>query len=338
MELVNQRLKCESLIHLSGFDPKGTIPTIKEKHYRIIKDVSVGGDAPKELLKLYEYSQGVKKANNPKQWDIFITKTGHKWYPNESITEHLLMCIGRCLGLSMAESRLYKINTQVRFLSKLFRNERDQILEHGAELYSGYLGDRDFVEEIEEKQMARHFFTVSFTNETIKYIYPHQYEDIFLDFSKMLVFDAIVGNNDRHFYNWAVVKHLRDKHQPKFSPIYDTARALFWNRSDEQLMRIMTDNSALEKMLNNYIFQSKPKVGVEKKPNANHFDVVKVLNSGRFYGTKDVVRDLVNDKNRSKVLELIKDEFGLLFCKERIQLICECLTLRFKELEKVIGK
>ncbi len=338
MELVNDRLKKEKLEKLSGndFSLNGKIDILKFNHYRIIKGTSVGGDAPKELLRVYEYQRNKKQIHRPNKWPIYIAKTGHKWYPLESITEFLLNRIGCCLGLTMAESKLYSINGQIRFLSKLFRKDKHQVLEHGAELYWGYLGDKTFVEQVEQKQMARHFFTLSFTKETLDYIYPHQSDDIFLSLVKMLVFDAIIGNNDRHFYNWGVVKHLRGDHQPRFSPIYDTARALFWNRSDSQIKEIYNDKFRKEKMLYNYIKKSKPKIGIEKFSDCNHFDVVRLLNTNRFNETKDIVNTLINKANADKCRELIYDEFGSLLSKERLELIVNCLSLRFSLLEKEI--
>lgn len=213
----------------------------------------MGGDAPKELMRVYEYEKGHKRAGSPKSWPIYITKTGHKWYPSESITEYLLNRIGMVIGLEMAESKLAFINGQLRFMSKLFRNDTEQMLVHGADLYSGYLGDREFVEEIEEKQLARQFFTVSFTHEALRHIFPYHYEDIFLCFVRMLIFDAIVGNNDRHFYNWGVLKHLRTKHAPFFSPIYDTARALFWNNADSHFLRHRTGSTQRTDLIKKYI-------------------------------------------------------------------------------------
>jgi len=42
---------------------------------------------------------------------------------------------------------------QIRFLSKYFIEEPcNQILDHGADLYAGYLNDREFVEKIEEEK------------------------------------------------------------------------------------------------------------------------------------------------------------------------------------------
>jgi len=210
-------------------------------------------------------------------------------------------------------------------------------LEHGAELYSGYLGDKTFVEQVEESNMARDFFTLSFTRETLDYIYAHQAEDIFLDLVKMLVFDAIIGNNDRHFYNWGVVKHLDHKHQPRFSPIYDTARALMWNRSEEQVISYFNDHSRCESMLRKYVNNSRPKIGIEKNSNCNHIDMVRLLNSGKFKGTKEIVYDFINEEVVKKSIEVLRDEFDSLLGEERMSLITKCLSLRFKVLLKEIS-
>ncbi|MBC8883138.1 hypothetical protein H9X57_06230 [Flavobacterium piscinae] len=51
----------------------------------------------------------------------------------------------------------------------------------------------------------------------------------------MLLFDALTGNNDRHYYNWGVISHIKNEHKPYFSPVYDTARGLLWNDSDKKL-------------------------------------------------------------------------------------------------------
>jgi len=338
MRLVNKPLKVEKAEKSSGDHHrlKNHLPNIKRKYYRIIKGTSVGGDAPKELLRVYEYVSGKRKIDKPSKWPIYIAKTGHKWYPNESITEFLLNRLGCCLGLNMAESKLCYINGQLRFLSKLFRHDKLQLLEHGAELYWGYLSDKDFVEQVEAKQMAREFFTISFTHETFKSIYPHQADDLFMDFVRMLVFDAIIGNNDRHFYNWAILKHLEGRHQPKFSPIYDTARALFWNRSEEHLKKIVKDENQFKQMLNNYVTRSKPKIGLEKNSQCNHFDLIKALNGNKFYGTKDIVNGFINRDNAKKCIELINDEFSTILSEERILVITKCLSLRFEYLFKEI--
>ncbi len=98
--------------NLSGYSPKKllqSVPTIKKADFFILTDFSVGGDAPKDFIKVYRYGETRRK--NVNQWIGYIAKTGHKWYPNESITEHLLnylRVVIECLKLRFQQLR--KIN------------------------------------------------------------------------------------------------------------------------------------------------------------------------------------------------------------------------------------
>ncbi len=343
MILLDDPLKREKVENYSATSDDSFIQrqvnSLKKRHYRIIGGTSVGGDAPKELLRVYRYNEGKKLIDNPHKWEIHIAKTGHKWYPYESITEFVLNKIGECLGLKMAESSLYYVNGQLRFLSKLFRERESQSLVHGAELYAGHLQDKEFVEQIEENQAARDFFTLKFTWEVIRAKFGEEYrsKEILMDFFRMLVFDAIVGNNDRHFYNWAILTDITGKEQPVFSPIYDTARALFWNRNEDFFIALEKDSNS-EKRITNYIINSKPKIGLEKVKNPNHFDIVNSLSRDRFLGSKDVVNELINDKQHSLCMELFNDELGEFYTPARKRIISKCLDLRFNLLKEELKR
>lgn len=333
-----KRLQREKLERISGYNPKlhDDIPSIKHEHYQIIWDVSVGGDAPKELMKMYVYKQGKPQVHNKKLWSSYIVKTGHKWYPYESITEFMLNRLGCTLGLNMAQAGLAKINGQIRFHSKIFLS-RNELLEHGAEIYSGYLGDKDFVEEIEIQKLAREFFTLSFTRNALKHIYPEHWKTIYQEFAKMLVFDAIIGNNDRHFYNWGVVKNIRDLKKVQFSPIYDTARALFWNVDEAQLERWVANPTLMRQRIEKYVDQSQPKIGIEGMKNINHFQIISKLFNDNEHGTKEIVESLINDNNKKSCLELINDEFKDIVSESRLKVIEYCLTLRFERMKYAIN-
>ena len=99
----------------------------------------------------------------------------------EAITEHLLNRIGEVFGFNMAESGLAWFGGQVRFLSKYFLNRpQEQVLDHGADLYAGYLNDREFVEEIEKLHQSPEYFTVQFTQEVFQHFFPENYETLIL--------------------------------------------------------------------------------------------------------------------------------------------------------------
>jgi HipA-like C-terminal domain len=217
----------------TGFMPKKInrfVQVIKKKDFIVDHDFSVGGDAPKNFIRVYEY--GSAKRDDPASWLKYIAKTGHKWYPNESITELLLNNLGSALGLTMAKSKLAIISGQLRFLSEYFLSSPEYELVHGADIFADYVMDKVWVEDVEQKKLARKFFTFQFAEKAIQKAFPQNFSDLLHEFVKLLIFDAIVGNNDRHFYNWGIIKDITDTIPPKFSPIFDTARGLFWNQKE----------------------------------------------------------------------------------------------------------
>jgi hypothetical protein len=321
--------------NLSGYsiNIQRYIPTIKRRNYFIVRDKSVGGDASKEFIKLYEYREkhNVKKRN----WTPYIAKFGHKWYPNESITEHLIVRIGQVLGLKMADSKLVIINKQVRFLSRYFLNSDDLDLTHGYNIYAGYLSDKDIVEEIENQQLAREFFTFQFIENAVKTMFNEHSEPILNDFVRMLFFDAIVGNNDRHYYNWAVITDKREREKPIFSPIFDTARGLFWNDSDEKIVERTINKAQLDVYLNKYIKKSMPKTGFEGVKNPNHIVLVRHLIDHKA-NYKVFLMEIISEQKEEAIFKMIDVEFTHLMTTKRIFLIKECLKMRFTILRNLL--
>ncbi|MFM9949317.1 MAG: hypothetical protein ACKV1O_15375 [Saprospiraceae bacterium] len=90
----------------SGFDPdlRAHVPILPKRH-TLILDEAISGEAPKDFIRVYEYGRTHRK-NRPITWTPYIAKVARKWYPNESITEHLLNRLGFALGATVANSRL----------------------------------------------------------------------------------------------------------------------------------------------------------------------------------------------------------------------------------------
>jgi len=150
------------IINSSGFKiaPHRHCPNLKQGNWYAI-DLAMTGDAPKDFLGIYEYGvDGCKRAKR-KSWPRYIAKVGQKWYPNESITEHLITRIGQALKLNVAESRLVHVRGQLRFLSRYFLSGSEYLL-HGADIFASYLEDHDkeFVQGIEDEGKSPEYFVL----------------------------------------------------------------------------------------------------------------------------------------------------------------------------------
>lgn len=314
----------------------GLIPFIRCSNIFIERSITVNGDAPKELVRIYHYSKdNTYNKRNISKWPLYIAKTGHKWYPVESITELLLNQLGSCFGLKMAESELAVIAGQVRFLSKYFLN-KDESLVHGAEIFVGYMGDKDIVEQIEAEGLASSLFSLQFVAKSVNFVFPGHADTIMPMLVRLLLYDALVGNNDRHFYNWGVVQSVKNNVEPFFSPVYDTARGLFWNEDEELLKQRMKDKGYFSRYLKKYCDKSRPKLGWEGESTINHFKMVELIYNNEFYIKKDEVKFLFRSDVLETMLKHIDDNYSGLFTDLRMMIVKECLKYRFERIKEIL--
>lgn len=146
----------------------------------------------------------------------------------------------------------------------------------------------------------------------------------------MIAFDALVGNNDRHFYNWGVIDNTMKTNEklPTFAPLYDSARGLLWNSNDDDIKKIVTADKNGGRKILNYIKRACPRISIEENKQANHFELTDFL---RRYDTeyKKIIDNLSSQENESKVLKMLQDEFFPMFIPERSEAIAKILKIRF---------
>lgn len=321
------------VLKYSGFKPKlGDIETAKKHQYCVIKGVSVTGDAPKDIIRYYSYGHSLK--SNIRKWPIYIAKLGHKYYPLESITEQLISDIGKWFGFSLADSKLCFIGGQIRFLSRYFLKEHTDELYHGADMYAGFLNDKQFVDDIELQRMTQAFFTISFTRDVLAHFFKHSFNDVFKSFMLMLFFDALIGNNDRHMYNWGIIRDVYGVKKAEFSPIYDSARGLLWNETEDKIYDIINTKNRRAQFVKKYCENSKPKIGIENKENVNHFELIRSHDA--YYKNTKFIQDLFDNNRLDYVIDNFNKNYKTLISNNRRSLITDILEYRYKELKIIV--
>jgi hypothetical protein len=308
------------------------IEILREEHY-IVKEIGLSGDAPKQFIHAYFYTKDSKvKKGFSSSWIKYISKTAAKWYPHEPLIEYMINRVGQELNLPMNEVKLVFANGQLRFLSKYFLN-KDQKLIHGAEICGQHLGDMNLADEIaNNRKTSRELFTFEFISDAIKSVFPETAEILTSKFVEMIVFDAIVGNNDRHFYNWGVIHTIRkSKALPNFAPIYDSSRGLLWNHTDDRIVKDYINESSKFK---NYLESACPRVSIEADKGINHFQLVSFI-FDNFASYRDTITNLITEDNEKKVLKMIDSEFQTFFVPDRLMITKLILKKRFEKLRDI---
>lgn len=330
--------KIENYTNAHQMNVRG-VPVMKCSNYFVDDSVTVDGDAPKKFVGIYDHQLlGHKHKANRNNWIRYIAKTGHKWYPIESITELLLNRLGLIFGLNMAESHIAMMGGQLRFLSRYFLNPVKEELVHGADILSGYLNESSplFVEEVDKQKLTGEWFTLQFVDSAVTNMFPYQKDDIMHKLSMLIIFDAFVGNNDRHFFNWGVIRSIDSSFQPYFSPVYDTARGLFWNYSENKVNDIVEINKTADAHIRKYCQESRPKIGWEGEKKLNHFKLFEKIYANEFYVSTMEIRELLVPSLLEQMIEEVRHNFCSLMSKNRVFMICKCLEYRFNELRKIL--
>ncbi len=332
-----QESHCKPVKHFADYQIDWASVILPLRNYKLEKVtfLSVMGDAPKDFITDRDYRHRDYRPGHRSRHERIeshIAKVGAKYYPNESITEHFITRIGQCFDMSIADSKLRLIDGQVRFMSKYFlRNET--LLTHGAEIFELCLGKEDYA-AIAEKKIESEFFTFQIACEEIKNAFLGYEVKIIRGLVEMLAFDALIGHNDRHPYNWGVVVPLRKGAAPRFSPVFDTARALFWNKSERYVRMVLTDKRPL---LENYIRKCKAPLSWDGEPNVDFFRLIGLIwNSSERY--RSSIEKFLAEKPLKKSFETLDKEFRELMSAERRELIKRCLRMRQKFMGEAIAK
>ncbi len=155
----------------------------------------------------------------------------------------------------------------MRFLSRFFLDDSSERLTHGLDLFRRVL-DEETVNEIAKGRREREEYTFQIVETLLRLFFPLHHAQLWRDFVSLLCFDAFVGNNDRHPMNWGIITPVGKGGQTRFAPIYDSARGLFWNVSEDKVRRMLVNPAQLSA----YIGKSQPQIGWNDWDASQKFD------------------------------------------------------------------
>lgn len=224
-----------------------------------------------------------------------------KNYKYEFWSEIIASEIGRALGFNVLEYNIAKHGDDVGCLSQSM-NTDGQSLTEGTNILTGY--DNTYTPQDKISYSA---YTFDFIHKALKH---YHWEESINDIIKVVIFDSIIGNSDRHQENWGFITTinppplvkdtnntlvgkltslLRAKKndvndieknnglvpmQGWFAPIYDSGCCLAREKLDEDVVKLLHNTLMFE----SYINRGKSEIRWgEKGEKLNHFSLIKEI-------------------------------------------------------------
>jgi hypothetical protein len=148
--------------------------------------------------------------------------------PGELWAEKLASEFGKVYGCNVPEADLARRENKNGVLAYSFLSRNESLVE-GAAL---------FIEV--DSNFDPHIMN-GYDVQLIQTLLPDA--KLFEDFLRIMLFDALIGNQDRHVENWGIIEVLGGNKY--LSPAYDNSSSLGWQLSEQYVSEVMHDPARL---------------------------------------------------------------------------------------------
>ena len=132
------------------------------------------------------------------------------------------------------------------------------------------------------------------------------------EFYKIVIFDILIGNSDRHHSNWAILSKGTVYTTPEnvldisfnydICPLYDNGSSLCAYEDNNDLQVFFKDKMKFEALVNTKL---KSAIGWENERPIRHFELLKKIKDNSYYKTIQYIENIknnINEENIDKIL------------------------------------
>jgi len=287
---------------------------INNQEWQEIKGLSTKGKRVKCWLEKNVEGYPVYLFKEPKVYkDGFVTL--------EIWTEIIAYYVGKSLRLNIPEVIPAKYDNYYGILVKSFI-EKDE----NGNISEALVDAQDFFKKNSTTENYHNLYAI---NKFIKFMETTYFcETMWNEFKKMLIFDCIIGNNDRHDENWGF---CFDNENCRFAPIFDNASCLTSGLHENKVDKLLSDEKYFEK----YIRDSKPPNlywSYDDETKYRHFEIIEKLIK-KEPDTLDIINDFLQVNYIDQVNDII-NKIKLLAVPEQYKLSDNRATAIIKILER----
>lgn len=228
-------------------------------------------------------------------------------YKTEFWMEIIASKVGQSLGLNVLDYNIAKHRDLIGCISQDMVPDKQYSLVELMQFLMGYNPQYN-PEDDHEK------YTIDFVNNALKFYGLDKFLPEFID---VLVFDCIIGNQDRHQENWGFIAPADTKQKLKehvegpqdfwrestVAPIYDSGSSLGREKSEDAIRQALKDSQQIDA----YVKRYSPEVRWKEGPKTKYEEFIRNMIASPRYGkwTKDSIKRLVSAYDVERVHELI---------------------------------
>ena len=264
---------------------------------------------------------------NPNQqgWFKYVKKTireGKEVNSYENFSEKLAELIANNIEIKNAHIDIGIYQGELGCLSYYINEQMEEIVSLITKKYPKY-NEKNLYDEQNKIYYSINMILNSLDNKNLE-----------KDFFKILIFDYIIGNTDRHSNNWAIIR--KENNEMEIAPLYDNGSALCSYVYEEEIEKYF----GKDKLLLNSLVRSKSrsmiKIDEKDKKRPMHIEVIKYLHNKYNDETVGFVETILKRLNEDKIVELINQLEGISYNRKR--LLKMFLDIKLKDLKCIYEK
>ena len=260
---------------------------------------------------------------NPDTKEIGLFKFPKTDKTTEYISEKLASELAGLIGLKCAKIELGKYNSRIGSMSYLI-NKKSEILIEGIYLINKKYPNYDpasMYDNVNEEYYSIEMVLNSLDEYNLKN-----------EFLKIVIFDFLIGNTDRHQNNWAVIRH---KDTFEMCPMYDNGSSLCCYLQEDNIDSYLGKDKMKFNSLVDTKSRSRVRINKKIKKEPTHLEMLQYINLHYYdcvINLIEVINQNITEYNLEKTVSSYPDE---LLSKKRKILIKKFLLEKVKLMNQV---